>query len=123
MWYTIPAQHMKIVTEKDYEFFLSLRLNWDWTSKLSPPQPDYQFPWMKKVLKDTCTRELLQMRDVCYSHGGWYGYEGGGPTLNIDLIKEELATREHIPNKKEAKTIRRMKSQTSKRDKGPRRRM
>jgi hypothetical protein len=56
------------------------------------------------------TRQLMQLRDQAHH----YGYDQcsvdqqGYCVVTSDQIKEVLATREHIPNKIEAKRIRQM---------------
>lgn len=64
-------------------------------------------------LKNLHTRQIMDLRNACYR----YGHDmvdvsdcGQGPDITIDQIKEVLATREHIPNKKEAKVIRQQKA-------------
>lgn len=73
-----------------------------------------------EFLKDTHTRLLLAYRDQFRIFESW----GGDPTtdgmytlpegLTIDQVKTELATREHIPNKIEAKAIRKQKAKEKK---------
>lgn len=61
------------------------------------------------------TRELLAWRDKCYACGGSYDpTENHGPEVSIKEIKAELAKREHIPNKKEAKAVRQQKAHAKK---------
>jgi hypothetical protein len=61
----------------------------------------------KKELKSLGTRKLLKYRDKALACGGGYDpTESGRHAIPIDLIYEELNTREHIPNKIEAKKIR-----------------
>ncbi len=72
---------------------------------------------MIKPLTEIPTRQLLAWRDSCYGCGGAVAVDGdkphydeGGSLRNgytLEEIKAELATREHIPNKKEAAALRR----------------
>ena len=59
-------------------------------------------------IQEVHTRELLkQLRWACHENRleqGSYGYY-----YSYADLKKELATREHIPNKKEAKAIRKAK--------------
>ncbi len=63
-------------------------------------------------LKAQHTRALLEIRRQCYA----FDYDQtsiddfGACVVTIDQVKAELATREHIPNKAEAKEIRRKKA-------------
>lgn len=72
-------------------------------------------------LKSRHTRQLLQIRDMIYRVSGYNryiipenevgcdpinDYSGGGCWVTLEQVKAELATRPHIPNKKEAKAIR-----------------
>jgi hypothetical protein len=58
------------------------------------------------------TKELLQWLNASRRCGGSYDpfYDGLGYSFSVKLLKNELAKREHIPNKKEAKEIRRQKA-------------
>lgn len=62
------------------------------------------------------TRELLAMLNRSRKNNGscCIGDSGMGPCISADEIKDELATREHIPNKAEAKKIRQQKQQEKK---------
>lgn len=83
------------------------------------------------IMARVSTQELLQWRVACYrTHGGhadydpWYigydpFYDGNGDNCPLALIKEVLATREHIPNKEERKEARRQKAKAG-RQKGRR---
>ncbi len=54
------------------------------------------------------TRELIQMMNGARKTGGFYRpFEWSQDEYSVDDVKEVLATREHIPNKKEAKVLRR----------------
>jgi len=59
------------------------------------------------LLKNAHTRQLLKWLKRA-RHGGLYSpcEQAPGTFLSIEEIKAELATREHIPNKAEAKTKR-----------------
>lgn len=64
-------------------------------------------------LKDIPTKKLLYYLDHARACGGSYDITDNHNTntmINIDELKIELATREHIPNKKEAKIIRQNKA-------------
>jgi hypothetical protein len=64
----------------------------------------------RQPLSEMKTRELLALRNHCYSTGGWYSpYDSSGPGYHIEEVLDELDTREHIPNKLEARNIRRAK--------------
>lgn len=60
------------------------------------------------------TRQLLGYRDKALACGG-IGYDptcNDGNIIPIKLIYEELNKREHVPNKKEARIIRRNKAKS-----------
>ena len=57
------------------------------------------------ILKKTPTRQLMTWRDKTYRNGGVYDPDGNG-ALSVEEILAELNTREHVPNKTEAKAIR-----------------
>jgi hypothetical protein len=64
-----------------------------------------------KSLNEYHTKELLQFLNSARACGGWYSpYDKNGPGYTVAEIKEVLKTREHIPNKKEAKELRRKAS-------------
>ncbi|MCA1026980.1 hypothetical protein LCM23_12840 [Cytobacillus kochii] len=70
----------------------------------------------ENYLKTLHTKELLRLLHSARHCGGSYNpfYENGyafqgSKWYTIDEIKKELATREHIPNKEEAKKIRQEK--------------
>ena len=68
-----------------------------------------------RCLKNIPTRLLLKWRDRCYACGGGYDpTENNNNVIPLERIKEELAKREHIPNKKEAKRIRQLKAKARK---------
>lgn len=64
-------------------------------------------------LKHQHTRELMNLRVRVYRCNGEYDISDNhqGFTVTLGQLKAELATREHIPNKKEAKAIRRARAQ------------
>lgn len=63
---------------------------------------------MLKPLSEMTTRELMALRDRCYEYGGKYSpYDNSGPFYHLEAVKDELSTREHVPNKTEAYEIRR----------------
>lgn len=80
---------------------------------------------MDKVgfLRQAYTKQLLQYKAGCYNGENWHfpqrwvvaevgsiwvRPEDGSPgfSVTIDELKAELATREHIPDKKEKRTLR-----------------
>lgn len=65
-----------------------------------------------EYLKRCHPRVLMQYRDKCCKFNGYYDVLGDNSpcVVSIDLVKAELATREHVPNKLEAKMIRREKA-------------
>lgn len=57
------------------------------------------------------TRVLMQYRDRCHKLGGSYDpTDNNGKCIPLADILSELNTREHIPNKQEAKIIRQTKA-------------
>jgi hypothetical protein len=62
-----------------------------------------------KHLKETHTKVLLQYLKHARACGGCYSPWEYGDGITIEQIKEELALREHVPNKKESKEIRKAK--------------
>ena len=68
----------------------------------------YSKPRRRPSLKKMDTRKLKNMLDTGRACGGVYFWLGsdGGPSWTTDELKAELSTREHIPNKAEAKKIR-----------------
>lgn len=64
----------------------------------------------KQYLQETHTRLLLEYlshsRSKCV---GWFSPFDNSVGFTTTEIKEELSTREHIPNKREAKLIRQQK--------------
>lgn len=59
------------------------------------------------------TKQIMNMRDEAYHYGHDQVNMLDHPPYNpvtMDQIREVLATREHIPNKAEAKEIRRQKA-------------
>ena len=61
-------------------------------------------------LRGLHTRELLSMRDYCYKMGGQFSPFDNGVKFSLGEVKKELETREHVPNKKEARQIRQEKA-------------
>jgi len=61
-----------------------------------------------EYLKRCHTRVLMQYRDKCCKFNGYYDILDNHSecVVTIEQVKTELSTREHIPNKKEAKVIR-----------------
>lgn len=64
-------------------------------------------------LRSQDTRELMDVRDRCYrfEHSGYDVTENNGNCfVSLEHVLAELSTREHIPNKAEAKAIRQQKA-------------
>jgi hypothetical protein len=63
-------------------------------------------------LNTLTTQDLMYMLGVTRKTGGWYyiNYDSDGDGYSDNLIKEVLATREHIPNKNERRKIRQQKA-------------
>lgn len=61
-----------------------------------------------EYLKRCHTRVLMKYRDACCKFNGYYDIVGdnSGCCVTKEQVKTELATREHIPNKIEAKKLR-----------------
>ena len=82
-------------------------------------QQELREHWLP-ILERYATRELMSFRVGCHAtSGNWaqddwqksYGIiSNNGPQCPLALIKEVLATREHIPNKEERKEARRQKT-------------
>ncbi len=72
-------------------------------------------------IKRTGTRELLRWLAFCRRYGGWYCPSDhksfGAMGHRFDDIKAELATREHVPNKLEARADRRAAATMHRRNK------
>lgn len=67
-----------------------------------------------ETMKKTSTRQLLQWLNYARKCGGGFWSPSGSSGkygYRWDDLKKELATREHIPNKKEAKALRRAAAQ------------
>lgn len=73
-----------------------------WNQLEAPP--DRRFEWLKKAH----TRQVLSLLNTVRAYGN---YEDDFFNFTVEELKAELATREHIPNKKESAVIRRKKSQ------------
>lgn len=67
----------------------------------------------QELLKATSTRQLLGWRVLCYKFGTWNPIDKNHTEylLTINDIKNELATREHIPNKIESRLLRKQRIQ------------
>lgn len=67
-------------------------------------------------LKSAHTRQLIRWRDEAYAGGGIYtpfDYNtNSAMTFRLDEIVNELNTREHVPNKKEARALRQQRAKT-----------
>lgn len=93
--YPITSKTIELVNQIKKENHISMRVQID--NLLN----DY-----KKSFSKMNTRYLLSQRQNFYS-GYWIGKFGD---LFYSMVKEELSTREHIPNKKESKILRRQSS-------------
>lgn len=63
-----------------------------------------------KILKKMHTRQLLGLRTTLYSCGGTYDfYDMRKYRITGSELKSELDSREHIPNKKESKELRKLR--------------
>lgn len=58
------------------------------------------------------TRQLMKLRDECfrYGHGGVFINSANDKWVDLEEVNAVLSTREHVPNKEEAKEIRRKKA-------------
>lgn len=65
---------------------------------------------VKRSLGPVHTRQLLDYLKHARACGGWYSPWDGSTGYTIEELKAELATREHVPNKAEAKRIRQDKA-------------
>ena len=63
-------------------------------------------------LKKKHTKQLLDYLDSCRKCGGRLSPFDNENSVTIDQVKAELATREHVPNKQEAKVIRQLKAKS-----------
>lgn len=99
---------------------------------LVPEEPDVRSAiYPKKVhvsravnpldLPKLSTRTLMHYLEWARLHGAYFpfGYDGSGPSVSFEAIKVELAKRPHVPNKVEAKVLRRQKA-TQHRGRAPR---
>lgn len=68
----------------------------------------------KEYLKTIETKELLSFLKSARACGGHYSPWDGDISFSIEELKEELSTREHIPNKNERKLIRQEKAKNKK---------
>lgn len=76
-------------------------------------------PVAAEKLTTLYTRQLMKLRDYALAFGHDVDMtfnKSNDPEcyVSIEQIKAELATREHVPNKQEAKIIRQRKAQESK---------
>lgn len=100
-----------------------------------PGQATYTYIWsdinnLKKEVREVNTRQLLSWRDrlnrliskgIAYPDNDYANvhdrpdnfdhYDPANLHSCLEIVKGELATREHVPNKKEAKDLRRLKAQ------------
>ena len=70
--------------------------------------------WKKEWLEKQTTMQLLMLLQYTRKFGGWVSPWGNRDGFTAEEIKEILATREHIPNKKEAKKTRQEKAKIKK---------
>jgi hypothetical protein len=69
----------------------------------------------EEILKPLHTKQLLAMRDMAYATGYcFYVNEGKEYKITLEEIVKVLGTREHVPNKDEAKKIRQEKAKDKK---------
>lgn len=72
----------------------------------------------QEYLKSIETRQLMSWRERAYACGGNYTpfnpHSNTAMFFSIEDLKAELSTREHIPNKKEAKVLRQTKAKERK---------
>ena len=62
---------------------------------------------IEENLKETPTKQLLQLLNSARACGGSFDpTDCGCYYITVKQIKTELATREHVPNKKEARVVR-----------------
>lgn len=59
------------------------------------------------------TKQLMGYLGMCRKFGGFYSPFDNANGVTIDQVKAELATREHVPNKHEAKAIRQAKAKNN----------
>lgn len=74
---------------------------------------EYKFD-AEGYLKARDTRDLMGLRAQCYKfpHGMDLTDYGGGMVITLAQVNAELATREHVPNKAEAKKLRQQLAHT-----------
>lgn len=72
---------------------------------LPPRNSDWDY---KAFLKSLHTKQLMQLRKEAYQYGHDVVFvnEQRDMPLTVEEINEELNTREHVPNKQEAKALR-----------------
>lgn len=66
--------------------------------------PDHRLEWLKKA----ATRQVLALLNTVRAYGNW---PDDFYSFTVEELKAELATREHVPNKKEAEVLRRRRAQ------------
>ena len=73
------------------------------------PEQQSAFYWGNYDLKSLHTRELMGYLRLARAFGGRFcpADHNYNPSISIDDIKAELATRPHVPNKQEGKEARR----------------
>ena len=76
----------------------------------SPAELLYALKRIKRSLAPVHTRQLLDYLKHARACGGWYSPWDGSTGYTIEELKAELETREHVPNKAEAKRIRQDKA-------------
>ena len=80
----------------------------------------YRIHDYRNYLQNLSTKSLMSLRDSCYATNGWHRiFEYGGPEFSLEEVKEELAKREHLPNKEEGKKLRREASQGKRKNHKP----
>lgn len=73
-----------------------------WNQNTAPP--DHRQDWLKKA----STRQVLTLLNAVRAYGASFD---DFYSFTVEELKAELATREHIPNKQEAKELRRKRAQ------------
>lgn len=71
-------------------------------------------PGEGRELATLSTRELMDYLDCARKFGGFYSPWEGSTGYTIEEIRAELATREHVPNKQEAKALRQKQAKAQK---------
>lgn len=121
LWY---ALYLKPYPEAEFSYVTK----WDWNARFAPHQTRTEvqvelhwvqvelderratlLQWSREQIKKAGTRELLGWLNSARACGGWWSPCDKNSEFGhkFEDIKAELDTREHIPNKQEAKALRR----------------